>query len=209
VSARTVQIGQIIASGINNVGGGTAMLTISDLSHIFVLASVDESDIGGVELDQKVLITADAFPGKRFFGKVVRIAAKGVNVSNVVTFEVRVEVMSDDKALLKPEMTANVEIVVAEKEDVLTLPTRAVVRKAGKTFVALKQADGSIKEDVPVTIGLSSGNDVEVQDGVQENDSVVFKKNDSDSRWKAQTQGARPPMMMMGTPPGLRGGGRR
>ncbi len=208
VSARTVQIGQIIASGINNVGGGTAMITLSDLSHIFVLASVDESDIGGVELDQKVHITADAFPGKKFFGKVVRIAAKGVNVSNVVTFEVRIEVVSDNKALLKPEMTANVDIVVAEKEDVLTIPSRAVVRKAGQTVVALKQADGSIKEDVPVTVGLSSGNDVEVQDGVQENDTVVFKKNESDSRWKAQTQGARPPMMMMGPPAGMRGGGR-
>ena len=106
-------------------------------------------------------------------------------------------------------MTANVEIVVAEKEDVLTIPTRAVVRKGGQTVVALKQSDGSIKEDVPVTVGLSSGNDVEVQDGVQENDTVVFKKNDSDSRWKTQTQGARPPMMMMGPPPGMRGGGRR
>jgi len=208
VSARTVQIGQIIASGINNVGGGTSMMTLSDLSHIFVLASVDESDIGGIELDQKVHITADAYQGKRFFGKVVRIAAKGVNVSNVVTFEVRVEVMSENKTLLKPEMTANVEVIVAEKEETLTLPAHAVVRRSGQTVVAVKQADGSVKEDVPVTIGLSTGSDVEILDGVKENDVVVFKRNESDSRWRSQTQSARPSMMMMGAPPGMRGGRR-
>lgn len=208
VSARTVQIGQIIASGINNVGGGTAMMTLSDLSHMFILASVDESDIGGVELEQKVLITADAYQGKRFFGKVVRIATKGVNVSNVVTFEVRIEVLSENKTLLKPEMTGNVEIVVAEKDEALLIPARAVVRKAGQTVVALKQDDGAIKEDVPVTVGLSSGMDVEILEGLNENDTVVFKKNDSDSRWKSQQQSMRPSMMMMGAPPGMRGGGR-
>lgn len=206
VSTRTVQIGQIIASGINNVGGGTAMMTLADLSHMFVLASVDESDIGGVALNQQVQITADAYPGKPFSGNVVRIAAKGVNVSNVVTFEVRIEVASENKALLKPEMTANVEIIVAEKEDVLLAPARAVVRKKGETVVTLQQPDGSLKEDVPVGVGLSSGTDVEILSGLQEHDTVVFKKNDSDSRWRNQTPNMRPSMMMMS--PGMRGGGR-
>ncbi|MCX6999121.1 MAG: efflux RND transporter periplasmic adaptor subunit [Candidatus Sumerlaeota bacterium] len=86
VSARTVQVGQIISSGISNVGGGTTVLTLSDLSRIYVLASVDESDIGKVDEEQDVLITADAYPEKFFSGKVVRIATKGVNASNVVTF---------------------------------------------------------------------------------------------------------------------------
>lgn len=129
VSARTVQIGTLIQSGTSNVSGGTAVMTISDLSRMFVYATVDESDIGRIQVGQKVNVTADSFPGVPFEGSVVRIAAKGVNTSNVVTFEVRIEITGRNKSLLKPEMTANVEIVNTEKEGVLLVPTQAVIRK--------------------------------------------------------------------------------
>lgn len=185
VSARNVQTGQIIASGINNVGGGTTVLTVSDLSRIFVLASVDESDIGNVTLDQRVNITADAYRSRNFTGKVVRIAAKGVNVSNVVTFEVRIEVLSDNKALLKPEMTANIEIVVAENEYALIVPLRAVYRKdRGKTFVKVRKPDRSIQEDVPVETGINSGSDIEIKTGLQENETVLFQNTEEESQWR-------------------------
>src|SRR5207247_967479 len=119
VAARTVQIGQIIASAISNVGGGTTVMTLSDLSHVFSMASVDESEIGKVQKGQSVTVTADAHRGRRFRGVVTRIATRGVNVSNVVTFEVQIEITDAKKALLKPEMTTNVEIIAAEKESAL------------------------------------------------------------------------------------------
>jgi HlyD family secretion protein len=96
VTQRPVQLGQIIASAISNVGGGTTILTLSDLSHIFVLASVDESDIGRVAVGQPVIITADAYKELGFRGKVVRISKRGVNSNNVVTFEVKIEVLTKD-----------------------------------------------------------------------------------------------------------------
>ncbi|HVX86337.1 MAG TPA: efflux RND transporter periplasmic adaptor subunit [Phycisphaerae bacterium] len=129
ISALSVQIGNIVQSSISNVSGGTAVMTISDLSQIFVLASVDESDVGQVRLDQPVVITSDSYPGVEFTGKVVRIATKGVNSSNVVTFEVKIEVTSPNKRLLKPVMTTNVEIIAAERDNVLTIPMLAFNRK--------------------------------------------------------------------------------
>lgn len=103
VSARDIQVGQIISSGISNVGGGDDDSgTILDLSRVFILASVDESQIGSVALGQATEITADAFPGVKFAGAVVRIATKGVDVSNVITFEVKVEVTSENKSMLNP-----------------------------------------------------------------------------------------------------------
>lgn len=133
VAAQGVQIGTIISSGITNVGGGTTVLTISDLSRVFVLAAVDESDIGAVTLGQTVRITADAYPKREFKGEVKRIATRGVNVSNVVTFEVKIEVVDERKDLLKPEMTANVEVVIERKEDVLAVPVEALTRIKAKT----------------------------------------------------------------------------
>lgn len=139
VAARNVQIGTIIASGITNIGGGTTVITLSDLSHIFVYAAVDESDIGKVATGQAVDITADAYPNVHFTGKVIRIATKGANASNVVTFEVRIEVTSANKRMLKPEMTTNVEVINTDEESVLQVPAQALVRKRGGSRAAASQ----------------------------------------------------------------------
>jgi len=204
VSARNVQIGTIISSGISNVGGGTTVLTLSDLSQIFVLASVDESDIGKVALEQPATITADAFPGTNFKGKVVRIATKGVNVSNVVTFEVKIEVTSGNKTLLKPEMTANVEVTAAAKDSALLVPAESIVRKGGgKSIVTIVKDDGT-KEDAPVTVGISDGTKTEIVQGLAEGQAIVDRKGASDSKWAGNQKQGGPPKGM-----GFPGGGPR
>jgi HlyD family secretion protein len=189
VTARNVQIGQIIASAVSNVGGGTTVLTLSDLSHVFVIAAVDESDIGRVEVGQRVEITADAFPGKKFEGSVVRIATKGVNLSNVVTFEVKIEVMGDRKSLLKPEMTANVDIIGIEKSDILTVPVTAITLKDRKHYVNLVKADAA-HEEREVQTGITDGSNTEITDGLSEGDVVVLKASSAASKFSAgQGQG--------------------
>src|SRR6185369_13545868 len=82
-------------SALTNVGGGTTIMTVSDVSRIFIIASVDEAEIGKVKVGQPVNITADAFPNRRFYGVVTRIDEKGVNVSNVVTYGVDIEVLGE------------------------------------------------------------------------------------------------------------------
>lgn len=202
VAARNVQIGQIIASGVSNVGGGTTVMTLSDLSRLFVLASVDESDIGKVALDQAATVTVDAYPGRRFQGKVVRIATKGVNLSNVVTFEVKLEVTGKEKSLLKPEMTADVEILAAEKSGVLLVPSEAVLRKAGGKQVVTVVKDGAENEEVVVETGISDGTKTEIARGLSDGQTVLVHKGGADGKWGAPPRlpGA-PRGMMMGGPP--------
>jgi multidrug efflux pump subunit AcrA (membrane-fusion protein) len=212
VAARNVQIGQIISSGISNVGGGTTVLVLSDLSRVFVLASVDESDIGKVELDQPVRITADAYPGLMLPGKVVRIATRGVSTSNVVTFEVKIEVLGERKRLLKPEMTANVEIVAAEKDDALLVPSEALVRRRGQRFATVVKEDGT-SEERPVETGLDDGAQVEITGGLSEGETVRLNKEESESRWRqggdAARQGRMAQRILMGGGSGRGGSGRR
>lgn len=183
VAARNTQIGSMIASGVTNVAGGTTVVTLSDMSQIYVMAAVDESDIGKVALGQPVRITADAFPGQRFEGRVGRIATKGVNLSNVVTFEVKIEVTSENKRKLKPEMTTNVEIVAAERKGVLRVPASAVTRKEGNMVASVRAADGSTEER-PVQVGLTDGENAEVTGGLAEGETVMVRKDESASRWK-------------------------
>ena len=181
VSSLDVQLGMIVASGTNNVSGGTAIMTLSDLSRVYVLATVDEADIGGVKVGQKARITVDSYAGKVFDGVVERVAVKGVEESNVVTFEVKVEVTDAEKALLKPQMTADVAIVEASNRDVLTLPASALQKKDGKPVVKL--ANGEHKE---VVLGIEGNERVEIVSGLNEGDQVVDNTTEQQSRWRAQ-----------------------
>ena len=204
IAARQVEVGQIISSPTSNVGGGTALLVLSDLSRIFVLASVDESDIGRIEVGQRVTITADAFPDKEFYGKVVRVAARGENTSNVVTFDVKIEVLSEGKQNLKPEMTANVVVIAAESENALLVPSDAVYRRNGKTFV-LVPSDGQQPERRNVEVGIDDGVRTEILSGLKEGEEVVHSKGQIQSRWARQRGNrSRPPMSPM-----MRIGGKR
>jgi HlyD family secretion protein len=203
VSERNVQIGQIISSPMNNVGGGTRLLTLSDLSQIFVLASVDESDIGKVEVGQPVETTADAFPGEYFRGQVERIATRGETVSNVVTFEVKIEILGPNRSKLKPEMTANVEIIAAETENALLLPSEAVQRAGFRSFVLVAgSVEAGSGELHPVRSGIDNGFQIEILDGLEEGDRVIIS-TEMRSRWAKQESGPsgdhmRTRMMMRG-----------
>jgi len=195
VSAKDVQIGQIISSGISNIGGGTTAMSIADMSRIFVLASVDESQIGNVRVGQGVDVTVDAFSREKFKGSVVRIATTGANVSNVITFEVKIEVLSENKSMLKPEMTANVEIVVAEKADVLRIPMAALSRTPDGAFVNVKRSDGRVQERAPVDVGVSDGTDIEIVSGLEESDAVYLKAATDTSKTSSPKRGMGPPPM--------------
>ena len=184
VASKNVQIGQIIASGINNVGGGTTVLTIADLSRIYVLVSVDESDIGQVAAGQPARITVDAYPEEIFKGEVVLVATKGGTVSNVVTFEVKVEVSGDNRALLKPEMTANVSIVTKDKLDSLLVPVTALERKRGQSWLTILEKDGNTNRRL-VTIGDSNSEFVEILKGVEVGETVVLAPEGGQSRWQS------------------------
>jgi RND family efflux transporter MFP subunit len=193
VTQRAVQIGQIISSGISNVGGGTTALVVSDLSRIFVLAAVDESDIGLVRPGQRVKVTVDAFRSREFAGEVQRISPRGVNVSNVVTFEVKVEVTAPDKGLLRPEMTANVEILIDERADALLAPADALFRRSGRTWATVVAPDGT-RTDREVATGIGDGRRTEVLSGLAEGDAVLLVQS-AESRWNGQ--GQRPPSAAM------------
>jgi len=198
VTARFVQAGQIISSGISATSGGTAVMKLSDLSRLFILARVDESNIGQVGIGQRVTINVDAFPQEKFSGEVVRMARAGENVSNVVTFEVRIEVTSDNKSFLMPEMTADVEIVIAENMDALQVPSGAVTVSDGKSTVNVLGADG---QPVPreVVTGIDNGESVEIVSGLSETDIVLVSNNGQASQWR------QPSNERHGPPPGMIG----
>ena len=175
ISDSTAQVGKIISSGITNVGGGTTIMTLCDLSQIFVQAFLDESDIGRAKVEQSVRITATSYPGVEFEGKIITIATKGKNVSNVVTFEVKIEVVSENKTMLKPEMTTNVDIVASKKESVITVPTTALTPRGRDNLVMVVGKDNKPAYR-PVKIGIKDKRKVEVLEGLAEGEIISVTK---------------------------------
>jgi len=169
---KLVEQGQIIASGISNVSGGTALATIADMSRLFIIADVDETDIGAVELGQSVTITADAFPDINFQGKVKRIAPQGKVENSITIFKVKIEVLGPGKNKLKPMMSANIEIVTASAKETLYL-SRGAVRKEGDGFYTVILEDGKPKK-IPIEIGIENPIHTQVLSGLEAGQKVIL-----------------------------------
>jgi HlyD family secretion protein len=115
---RKVDVGQTVAASMS---APVLFQIANDLSRMQINASVAEADVGSVVQDQMVEFTVDAFPYRKFHGKVTQVRNSPITVQNVVTYDTIIEVNNDDLKL-KPGMTANVSIVIAKREGVLTVP---------------------------------------------------------------------------------------
>ena len=169
---KLVEEGQIIASGISNVSGGTAIATIADMSRLFIIADIDETDIGSVKIGHAVRITADAFPNKIFKGKVTRIAPQGVIDNSITIFKAKIEVQGTGKTLLKPMMSANIDIVTRQIKDTVYV-TRAGIRKdeEGEFAVILKNDQ---PEKVRVKTGIKNPIHVQIISGLNPDGEVIL-----------------------------------
>jgi HlyD family secretion protein len=129
ILSRPVEVGQIISSGTTTVTGGTLLCTVANMDRVYVVASVDETDIGKVDTGMAAVVTPDAFPDHRLEGRVLRIAPLSKVVQNVTMFDVTVLV--DNRGnLLKAGMNATVEVITAEADNAILIPLRAVGWKA-------------------------------------------------------------------------------
>ncbi len=122
VVARTVEVGQTIAASFATPN---LFLIALDLTKMQVDTNVSESDIGGIIEGKEATFTVDAYPGHQFSGTIRQVRLAPINVQNVVTYNVVVNVDNQDLRL-KPGMTANVSIVVAQRDAVLKVPNAAL-----------------------------------------------------------------------------------
>ena len=122
VVARNVEVGQTIAASFATPN---LFLIALDLTKMQVDTNVSESDIGGITEGKEATFTVDAYPGHQFAGTIRQVRLAPINVQNVVTYNVVVNVENQDLRL-KPGMTANVSIVVAQRDAVLTVPNAAL-----------------------------------------------------------------------------------
>ncbi len=125
---RLVETGQVISSPTTDVGGGTLLLKMADLSSVQVRALVDETDIGKIKPGQATIVIVTAYPNQPFEGRVLKIEPQAMADQTVTTFSVLI-MLENKNGLLRPGMNTEVEIRVASRTDVLAIPTLALKTK--------------------------------------------------------------------------------
>ena len=183
VLSREVEEGQTVASAMTTP---TLFYIAQDLTDMRVIADVDEADIGGVKEGQRVSFTVDAFPDDTFNGTVTQVRLEATTESNVVTYEVVIAAPNEDLKLL-PGLTANVTIYTAERQGVLSLPTKALRFTPNQALMTPEQTiedvqseskvwklDGNVFRALPVKTGLNGGTNVEITEGLNEGDKVII-----------------------------------
>lgn len=220
---RAVEEGQTVAAGFETP---TLFTIAADLTKMQVIADVDEADIGNVEDGQRVSFTVDAYPNDVFEGTVKQIrlgdsssssSSSSTSTSTVVTYEVVITADNPDLKL-KPRLTANVTIYTLERDNVLTVPTKSLrfvpeeelllgtgltaensaqEAPAGKRLIWVKQGQQLLPK--VITVGSTSGNMIEVTDGLTEGEEIAV---DMASNGAAPVASATEKSPFMPGPPG-------
>ena len=155
---------------------GTEMATIADMSDLIFKGTVDEIDVGKLSMGMTARIKVGALPTDVVTGKVQRIAPQAQQKEGATLFDVEIELDPGQKITLRAGYSANADVIIREKKDVLVLPERLVSFEDGgkKTFVELPSADPkkepSKKE---IKTGISDGLNVEIVSGLTKGQKVV------------------------------------
>ncbi len=216
VTSKDVEEGQTVASGFETP---TLFTIAADLTQMQVVADVDEADIAGVVDGAKVTFTVDAYPDDTFEGEVKQVRLGSVNSSSsssasssestVVTYEVVISANNPDLKL-KPRLTANVTIYTQIRDNVLTIPAKALRFTPNKEIAGgreIKDCAGTpkvwtLENNVftahPVKTGLSDGAKTEIIEGLGEGTAVVTEAvvaSPFPEMSEAEPQGERSPFM--------------
>lgn len=182
ILTRAVEEGQTVASSFSTP---TLFTIAKDLTDMRVIADIDEADIGGVRVGQRVNFTVDAFPDDVFEGRVTQVRQEATTESSVVTYEVVISAPNPELKL-KPGLTANVTIITKEVQNVLAVPVAALsftpnenLLKDGETIADCQGKskvwvrEGNVIKAIPVETGENNGILAEIKNGLKGGEDVI------------------------------------
>lgn len=172
VAKKYTEVGELLLPG-------KQIVQLVNPDRIYVLATIDEVDVGRLRLVQPVTITVDAFPGEKFQGTVKRISPI-VSGGKLETRTADVWIYFNEKQKkIKPGMSADVEILVTTLQNVLSVPSQAVIEREGKKKVyiaegsSLKPGDKAVARIKPVTIGETNWSFTQITGGLSQGEYVI------------------------------------
>ncbi len=170
IGSVSTQKGETVSSAFSS----PTFVTIIDLDRLEVWAYIDETDIGRIKTGQEVTFTVDTYPETEFFGTVIAVYPKAEIQNNVVNYITIIEIQKQEGKILRPEMTTSVNIYMQKHENVLTIPSKALIRKNGTYFVKTIKQD--VVKEIEVKTGLRQNSYVETLEGLEAKDKIIINK---------------------------------
>jgi HlyD family secretion protein len=152
ILSKSVEVGQVISSPTTDVGGGTALLQMADLSQVRVRALVDETDVGKLAAGQRARISVASFPGLTFAGAIEKIEPQAIVDQNVTLFPVLVALPNPD-GRLRPGMNVEASFDAARREAVLTVPVAAL--RTDRDLASTAKLLGLPEEELAAEVGVA------------------------------------------------------
>ena len=175
VVSRNVDVGQTVAASLQ---APILFVIANDLSNMQVLASVDEADVSQIHEGVTANFTVDAYPGETFSGRISQIRLNAQEQQNVVTYSAVIDVSNPDQKLM-PGMTANIAVLAAHAEDVLTVPNAALRFKPDQPDQIIASAGHPQADTQGQSSGQASaeGRGASVDDGQRLQDRTLWVLN--------------------------------
>ena len=164
VTERTVGVGE-------RINGGQQVVTLSDLSTLYLAADVDEVDVGRVAIGQLVTVTIDAFPTQPLTGTVIVLGSAATPQRGTTVYLAKIALASTPLNL-RLDMSAEAQIRTADESEVLLLPQTAIRYAENQPYVLVRR--NGQDEQQSVTLGAADDRDVAILAGLSEGDVVVL-----------------------------------
>ena len=171
VLERKVNVGDPVVP-LTSYQAGTELFTLANMNDLIFRGTVDEIDVGKLEEGMIADLKIGALPDDSIQGLLYRISPKAKMEDNATLFDVEIKITRTGFEMLRAGYSANADIIIQGKEDILVIPERVVEFKEDTAFVEVQQADGEITKKT-IETGLSDGLNLEVVEGLEEGDVLV------------------------------------
>lgn len=152
-------------------GAGTPVAVMADMNDMIFEGKVDEAEVGKVEEGMDLILHVGALQNETFDATLEHIAPKGEEDQGTIKFEIRAAVTLDDQLFLRANYSANADIVLAERKDVLAVNEGNLIIEEDTYYVEVETGD-QVFEKRPVEVGLSDGIHIEIESGLSEGENI-------------------------------------
>ncbi len=155
----------------NTSNAGTTVATIADMNDMIFEGSIDESEVGKIKEGMELILSIGAIEGEKFAAKIEYIAPKGNKVSGAVQFDIRAKLILKKSLFVRAGYSANADIVLEKRNNVLAIEERWLQFDNDKTFVEI-ETESQVFSKKPIEVGISDGLKIEVLSGLSSEDRI-------------------------------------
>ena len=170
---KSINIGDPVVP-LTSYQAGTVLMTIADMDSLLFKGTVDEIDVGKLDLELPARIKIGALPNVEIYGRLERISLKAREENNSRMFPVEISIKDTKQTFLRAGYSANADIIINKVDSVLNIPERVVYYEGDSVYVEIPGKNG-IREKVMIEVGLSDAIRVEVKSGLKEGQKVLEK----------------------------------